>query len=164
MKKLMENLNETIWENVKKIDKENFDKIENELKIKFPENDVKYLKNFNRGTSINTVFIIDDKKFNIELLTFEYKYFNKNLDYFHESTGNYFANRKIVPVISKTQFLDEIRESKEYVVAYDFTKNNSNPEIVYIMFKNKDIGKDVLRNYVYIEDSVTEKNWEIRVQ
>ena len=29
MKKLMENLNETIWENVKKIDKENFDKIEN---------------------------------------------------------------------------------------------------------------------------------------
>ena len=33
MKKLMENLNETIWENVKKIDKENFDKIENELKI-----------------------------------------------------------------------------------------------------------------------------------
>ena len=151
------NLDETIWENVKKIDKENFDKIENELKIKFPENDVKYLKNFNRGTSINTVFIIDDKKFNIELLTFEYKYFNKNLDYFHESTGNYFANRKIVPVISKTQFLDEIRESKEYVVAYDFTKNNSNPEIVYIMFKNKDIGKDVLRNYVYIEDSVTEK-------
>ena len=157
MKKLMENLDETIWENVKKIDKENFDKIENELKIKFPENDVKYLKNFNRGTSINTVFIIDDKKFNIELLTFEYKYFNKNLDYFHESTGNYFANRKIVPVISKTQFLDEIRESKEYVVAYDFTKNNSNPEIVYIMFKNKDIGKDVLRNYVYIEDSVTGK-------
>ena len=69
-----------------------------------------------------------------------------------------------MPVISKTQFLDEIRESKEYVVAYDFTKNNSNPEIVYIMFKNKDIGKDVLRNYVYIEDSVTEKNWEIRVQ
>ena len=157
MKKLVENLDETIWENIKKIDKENFDKIENELKIKFPENDVKYLKNFNRGTSINTVFIIDDKKFNIELLTFEYKYFNKNLDYFHESTGNYFANRKIVPVISKTQFLDEIRESKEYVVAYDFTKNNSNPEIVYIMFKNKDIGKDVLRNYVYIEDSVTEK-------
>ena len=28
MKKLMENLDETIWENVKKIDKENFDKIE----------------------------------------------------------------------------------------------------------------------------------------
>ena len=73
MKKLVENLDETIWENIKKIDKENFDKIENELKIKFPENDVKYLKNFNRGTSINTVFIIDDKKFNIELLTFEYK-------------------------------------------------------------------------------------------
>ena len=69
----MGNLNETIWENVKKIDKENFDKIENELKIKFPENDVKYLRNFNRGTSINTVFFIDDEEFNVELSTFNCK-------------------------------------------------------------------------------------------
>ena len=33
-------------QNIKKIDKENFDKIENELEIKFPENDIKYLKVF----------------------------------------------------------------------------------------------------------------------
>ena len=110
MKKLMGNLNETIWENVKKIDKENFDKIENELEIKFPENDVKYLKNFNRGSSINTIFSVNSEEFSVELSTFEYKNFIRNLEYFHKSTGNYFTHRKIVPVIFQTEFLDEIGE------------------------------------------------------
>ena len=157
MKKLMENLNETIWENIKKIDKENFDKIENELKIKFPENDVKYLRNFNRGTSINTVFFIDDEEFNVELSTFNCKYFFKNLDHFHRLTGDYFSNRKIVPVVSKTKFLTEIDELKEYVIAYDFVKDSNNPEIIYITYRAEDVGLNTIYRYKYIEGSVTEK-------
>ena len=157
MKKLMGNLNETIWENIKKIDKENFDKIENELKIKFPENDVKYLRNFNRGTSINTIFSVDSEEFSVELSTFEYKNFIRNLEYFHKSTGNYFTHRKIVPVIFQTEFLDEIGELKRYIVAYDFTKDSNNPEIIYITYRAKDVGLDTLYRYEYIEGSVTEK-------
>ena len=157
MKKLVENLDETIWENIKKIDKENFDKIENELKIKFPENDVKYLRNFNRGTSINTVFFIDDEEFNVELSTFNCKYFFKNLDHFHRLTGDYFSNRKIVPVVSKTKFLTEIDELKEYVIAYDFVKDSNNPEIIYITYRAEDVGLNTIYRYKYIEGSVTEK-------
>ena len=157
MKKLVENLDETIWENIKKIDKENFDKIENELKIKFPENDVKYLRNFNRGTSINTVFFIDDEEFNVELSTFNCKYFFKNLDHFHRLTGDYFSNRKIVPVVSKTKFLTEIDELKEYVIAQDFVKDSNNPEIIYITYRAEDVGLNTIYRYKYIEGSVTEK-------
>ena len=110
MKKLMENLDDMIWEEIFKVDSKDFEKIEKKLGIKFPENDIKYLKVFNCGKSVNVIFNIENERFNVKLLTFEYKYFDKNLDHFYKSTGNYFTNRKIVPVISQREFLDEIGE------------------------------------------------------
>ena len=156
MKKLMENLDDMIWEEIFKVDSKDFEKIEKKLGIKFPENDIKYLKVFNCGKSVNVIFNIENERFNVKLLTFEYKYFDKNLDHFHRLTGDYFSNRKIVPVVSKTKFLTEIDELKEYVIAYDFVKDSNNPEIIYITYKAKDTGKSYER-YRYIEDSVTEK-------
>lgn len=155
--KLINNLGKMIWEEIFKVDSKDFEKIEKKLGIKFPENDIKYLKVFNCGKSVNVIFNIENERFNVKLLTFEYKYFDKNLDHFYKSTGNYFTNRKIVPVISQREFLDEIGELKRYIIAYDFTKDSSNPEIIYITYRAEDVGLDTIYRYRYIEGSVTEK-------
>lgn len=151
------NLGDMIWKEIFKVDSKDFEKIEKKLGIKFPENDIKYLKVFNCGKSVNVIFNIENERFNVKLLTFEYKYFDKNLDHFYKSTGNYFTNRKIVPVISQREFLDEIGELKRYIIAYDFTKDSSNPEIIYITYRAEDVGLDTIYRYRYIEGSVTEK-------
>lgn len=153
----MGNLNEMIWERVRKINAEDLIKIEKELEVKFPEEDKPYLINLNLGKAINIVFKIDGEEFKLEIDTLRSKYFFKNLEHFHRLTDNYFMNRKIIPIISKTKFLTEIDELKEYIVAYDFTKDSNNPEIIYITYRAKDVGLDTLYRYEYIEGSVTEK-------
>lgn len=150
------NLGDMIWEEIFKVDSKDFEKIEKKLGIKFPENDIKYLKVFNCEKSVNVIFNIENEKFYLKFDTLEYKYFSENLKYFHRLTGNYFENRKIIPIISNTKFLTQPSELKEFVIAYDFTNNINNPEIIFITYKAKDTGKSYER-YRYIEDSVTEK-------
>ena len=43
------NLDDMIWEEIFKVDSKDFEKIEKKLGIKFPENDIKYLKVLNCG-------------------------------------------------------------------------------------------------------------------
>ena len=45
MKKLMENLDDMIWEKIQKVNNKEVYELEKEIEIKFPENDKKYLKN-----------------------------------------------------------------------------------------------------------------------
>ena len=65
MKKLMGNLNEMIWERVRKINAEDLIKIEKELEVKFPEEDKPYLINLNLGKASNIVFKIDGEEFKL---------------------------------------------------------------------------------------------------
>ena len=57
------NLGDMIWEEIFKVDSKDFEKIEKKLGIKFPENDIKYLKVFNCGKSVNVIFNIENEKF-----------------------------------------------------------------------------------------------------
>ena len=154
--KLINNLGKMIWKQIEELDSSELGKIEEKYKIEFPKKDRKYLRLLNLGKAVNIIFNIENEKFYLKFDTLEYKYFSENLKYFHRLTGNYFENRKIIPIISNTKFLTQPSELKEFVIAYDFTNNINNPEIIFITYKAKDTGKSYER-YRYIEDSVTEK-------
>ena len=151
MKKLMENLDDMIWEKIQKVNNKEVYELEKEIEIKFPENDKKYLKNFSGGKGINVTFKIDEEQFPAEVLSLKY-YFVENVEYLYKSKEEYFKERKVIPIIQKMEFLEK-QELKIYNIAYDFTKNVNNPEIIFITYKQKYIEN----RYKYIEDSITEK-------
>ena len=121
--KLINNLGKMIWKQIEELDSSELGKIEEKYKIEFPKKDRKYLRLLNLGKAVNIIFNIENEKFYLKFDTLEYKYFSENLKYFHRLTGNYFENRKIIPIISNTKFLTQPSELKEFVIAYDFTNN-----------------------------------------
>ena len=147
----MENLDDMIWEKIQKVNNKEVYELEKEIEIKFPENDKKYLKNFSGGKGINVTFKIDEEQFPAEVLSLKY-YFVENVEYLYKSKEEYFKERKVIPIIQKMEFLEK-QELKIYNIAYDFTKNVNNPEIIFITYKQKYIEN----RYKYIEDSITEK-------
>ena len=147
----MENLDDMIWEKIQKVNNKEVYELEKEIEIKFPENDKKYLKNFSGGKGSNVTFKIDEEQFPAEVLSLKY-YFVENVEYLYKSKEEYFKERKVIPIIQKMEFLEK-QELKIYNIAYDFTKNVNNPEIIFITYKQKYIEN----RYKYIEDSITEK-------
>mgnify|MGYP003587976689 CR=1 FL=1 len=142
MEKLLKNLDKMVWKRIKRWSEE---KLENELEIRIPEEDRKYLKVFQGGRAMNIIFKIENRNFYVECNVLDTKFANM-------LTDNYFKeNKKIVTLINFNVFIKDGIEGN--LVAYDFTKNSLDPEIVYTSYiqKQEEYGK-----YKVLKESIKE--------
>ena len=104
MKKLLENLNKMVWKDIEKISDKELNETESELGIKFPKEDRKYIKTYNRGKAQNIYIDINGQKFNVDITTFKSKFYISNRDSFYQVTEEFFKNRNLMPIIWNMKF------------------------------------------------------------
>ena len=148
MKKLLENLNKMVWKDIEKISDKELNEAESELGIKFPKEDRKYLKAYNSGKAQNIYIDINGEKFNIDVASFESRFYIDNREFFYQTMGELYRDRKIAQIIQNFGIL------KNNYVVYDYTKNIEKPVIVHISYSEVNIGEGEHR---LIKESVKEE-------
>ena len=162
MEKLLENLDKMIWKDIEKISDKELNETESELGIKFPKEDRKYIKTYNRGKAQNIYIDINGQKFNVDITTFKSKFYISNRDSFYQVTEEFFKNRNLMPIIWNMKFdakNGEIKGIFSNLIMYDYTNNIKFPELVFITYyeKIKDDLKTVRLEYDFIKESVKEE-------
>ena len=151
-KKLLKNLDKMVWKNIKRLSNKDLDEFEEDLKIKFPEEDKKYIKAYNHGEAQNIVFKMFNDSYKVNVIDFmDYLKYSKNnsFNYFEiKKVKNYFQNRKLIPLITglifenrrenhefEKEYQYEIYEDvKDCTFMYDFTTSPKNPDIICVCY------------------------------
>lgn len=166
-KKLIENWDKAIWENIIKIDGKMLNEVEKKLKVKFPMADKKYIKAYNNARSVNIVFRIEREEFKVDFSNFNIDFLEMNTKFFLSLIETYFPSQKIVYILSGREKVNtKIEETvliyyKQYEICYDFTKNEEEAEFCLIIYEEvveKD-GIEILKKEI-VEGTVKKEKLE----